>query len=57
MAIWGVGLGTAYLVWLYYRVVMGETNSGLKSLELELNPREVATLCRWPSLPCSSVLS
>ncbi len=44
MAIWGVALGTAYLVWLYYRVVMGETNSGLKSLELELNPREVATL-------------
>ncbi len=44
MAIWGVALGTTYLVWLYYRVVMGETNSGLDGLELELNPREVATL-------------
>ena len=44
MAIWGVALGTTYLVWLYYRVVMGETNSGLEKLELELNPREVATL-------------
>ncbi len=44
MAIWGVALGTAYLVWLYYRVVMGETNSGFLGLELELNPREVATL-------------
>ena len=44
MAIWGVALGTTYLVWLYYRVAMGETNSGLDGLALELNPREVATL-------------
>ena len=44
MAIWGVALGTTYLVWLYYRVVMGETNSALETLELGLNPREVATL-------------
>ena len=44
MAVWGVALGTAYLVWLYYRVVMGETNSGLEGLKLELNAREVATL-------------
>jgi len=43
-AIWGVALGTAYLVWLYYRVVMGDINPGLASLKLELNPREVATL-------------
>ena len=44
MAVWGVALGTAYLVWLFYRVVMGEVNPGLNGLKLELNPREVATL-------------
>src|SRR5262245_61146164 len=26
MAVWGVALGTAYIVWLYYRVVMGKLN-------------------------------
>src|SRR5207244_673369 len=25
MAVWGVALGTAYLVWLFYRVAMGES--------------------------------
>ena len=44
MAVWGVALGTAYLVWLYYRVVMGDLNPGLEGLKLELNAREVATL-------------
>ena len=44
MAVWGVSLGTAYLVWLYYRVVMGKMNPGLEGLKLELNAREVATL-------------
>jgi len=44
MAVWGVALGTAYLVWLYYRVVMGEMNPTLAGLKLELNAREVATL-------------
>ena len=44
MAIWGVALGTVYMVWLYYRVVMGETHPGLVGLRLELNLREVATL-------------
>ena len=43
-AIWGVALGTTYLIWLYYRVVMGEMNPGLEGLKLELNAREVATL-------------
>src|SRR5437773_2521538 len=43
-AVWGVALGTAYLIWLYYRVVMGEMNPGLAGLKLELNAREVATL-------------
>ena len=44
MAVWGVALGTTYLLWLYYRVVMGKTNPGLAGLKLELNAREVATL-------------
>ena len=43
-AVWGVALGTAYMVWLYYRVVMGKLNPGLEGLRLELNAREVATL-------------
>jgi NADH-quinone oxidoreductase subunit M len=43
-AIWGVALGTTYIVWLYSRVVMGETNPSLAGLGLELNAREVATL-------------
>ena len=44
MAIWGVALGTIYLLWLYYRVVMGDLNPGLEGLKLELNVREVVTL-------------
>ena len=44
MAVWGVALGTAYLIWFYYRVVMGQLNPGLEGLRLELNAREVATL-------------
>ncbi len=44
LAIWGVVLGTIYLVWLFYRVVMGELNPGLKGMKLELSAREVATL-------------
>ncbi len=43
-AVWGVALGTTYLVWLYYRVVMGPPNPTLAGLELELNARELATL-------------
>ena len=43
-AVWGVALGTAYMVWLYYRMVMGQTNPGLEGLELELNSRELVTL-------------
>ena len=44
MAVWGVALGTMYLVWLFYRVVMGEINPGLVKLKLELSAREVVTL-------------
>ena len=50
MAIWGVALGTTYLVWLYYRVAMGELNPGLKGLKLELSAREIATLAPLASL-------
>jgi NADH-quinone oxidoreductase subunit M len=42
--VWGVALGTAYLVWLFYRVAMGESNPALVGLKLELNAREMATL-------------
>jgi NADH-quinone oxidoreductase subunit M len=44
MAVWGVALGTTYILWLYYRVALGETNPGLQGLRLDLNAREVATL-------------
>jgi len=45
MAIWGVALGTAYILWLYYRVVLGQLNEGLRDLRhLDLNVREMATL-------------
>jgi NADH-quinone oxidoreductase subunit M len=44
MAIWGVALGTTYLAWLYYRVAMGQLNSALEGLKLELGFREFATL-------------
>ena len=44
MAVWGVALGTAYIVWLFYRVAMGESNPALVGLKLELNAREMATL-------------
>jgi len=43
-AVWGVALGTAYMVWLFYRMVMGKPNPGLEGLKLELNARELATL-------------
>ena len=45
MAVWGVALGTAYVLWLYYRVALGDVRSGLRGLlHLDLNAREVATL-------------
>jgi NADH-quinone oxidoreductase subunit M len=43
-AVWGVVLGTTYMVWLYYRVVMGAPNPGLSEFKLELGVREVVTL-------------
>jgi NADH-quinone oxidoreductase subunit M len=44
MAVWGVALGTTYILWLFYRMVMGETRPALRELRLDLNAREVATL-------------
>jgi len=44
MAVWGVALGTTYLLWFFYRVAMGEPNPGLRGLSLDLNFREMITL-------------
>jgi NADH-quinone oxidoreductase subunit M len=44
MAVWGVVLGTTYIVWLYYRVALGDVNPGLRELRLDINAREIATL-------------
>ncbi len=43
-SILGVILGTTYMVWLYYRVVMNEANSSTKSRLFDLELREIATL-------------
>jgi NADH-quinone oxidoreductase subunit M len=42
--IWGVALGTTYMLWLYYRVVMSDARPRFQQLRLDLNAREVATL-------------
>jgi NADH-quinone oxidoreductase subunit M len=42
--VWGVVLGTTYIIWLYYRVIMGKINPALAGLKLDLNAREVAIL-------------
>src|SRR5437660_7240067 len=42
MAVWGVALGTTYILWLYYRVALGEVKPALRSLRLELDLREAA---------------
>jgi NADH-quinone oxidoreductase subunit M len=44
LAVWGVALGTTYILWLYYRVVMGDPRPGLRGLRLDLNGREMVTL-------------
>jgi NADH-quinone oxidoreductase subunit M len=44
MAVWGVALGTTYIVWLYYRVALGEVKPALGRPGLDLDAREVATL-------------
>ena len=30
MAVWGVALGTTYMLWLFYRVVIGELSPGVR---------------------------
>ena len=50
MAVWGVALGTTYILWLYYRVALGEVKPGLQALRLELGLREVATLAPMAAL-------
>ena len=42
--VWGVALGTTYILWLYYRVALGGTKPAMRELRLELNAREAATL-------------
>jgi NADH-quinone oxidoreductase subunit M len=44
MGVWGVALGTTYILWLYYRVVLGEVNPGLQGHTPDINVREIATL-------------
>jgi NADH-quinone oxidoreductase subunit M len=47
MAIWGVALGTTYVLWLYYRIAFGEVKPSVRvrqGLSLDLNWREFATL-------------
>jgi len=44
MGVWGVALGTTYILWLFYRVVLGDVGSGLRGPSLDLDVREVATL-------------
>jgi NADH-quinone oxidoreductase subunit M len=44
MAVWGIALGATYIVWLYYRLVLGDVRPTLRGLSLDLNAREVATL-------------
>jgi NADH-quinone oxidoreductase subunit M len=44
MGVWGVALGTTYILWLYYRVVLGEVNPRLMGHVFDINAREIATL-------------
>jgi NADH-quinone oxidoreductase subunit M len=43
MAVWGVALGTTYIIWLYYRMALGDTRLG-RSHGPDLTVREMATL-------------
>lgn len=44
LSIWGVVLGVTYMVWLYYRVVLNETNVKIKHHLFDMDMREVLTL-------------
>jgi NADH-quinone oxidoreductase subunit M len=43
-AVWGVALGTTYILWLYYRVALGQAKPALQGRRLEIKVREIATL-------------
>jgi len=43
-AVWGVALGTTYILWLYYRVALGQPKAALQGLRLEVKTREFAIL-------------
>jgi NADH-quinone oxidoreductase subunit M len=43
-AVWGVALGTTYILWLYYRMALGPAKPALEGLRLEIKAREIATL-------------
>jgi NADH-quinone oxidoreductase subunit M len=53
MAVWGVALGTTYILWLYYRVALGEVKPALRAHRLDLDVREVATLAPMAFLAVS----
>jgi NADH-quinone oxidoreductase subunit M len=44
LSIWGVILGVAYMVWLYYRVALNEINPNTEHHLFDINAREVCTL-------------
>ena len=44
LSIIGVVLGAAYMIWLYYRVILNEINLKTKSMLSDLTSREVITL-------------
>jgi NADH-quinone oxidoreductase subunit M len=44
LAVWGVALGAAYVLWLFYRMVIGEVGSAVRGVRLDLDVREIATL-------------
>jgi NADH-quinone oxidoreductase subunit M len=44
-AVWGVALGAAYILWLFYRLVPGNLGPGLEARRrIDLDVREIATL-------------
>jgi NADH-quinone oxidoreductase subunit M len=43
-AVWGVALGAAYVLWLFYRMALGDPRPAFRSLHLDLNFREAVTL-------------
>ncbi|MCK5512463.1 MAG: NADH-quinone oxidoreductase subunit M, partial [Thermodesulfovibrionia bacterium] len=44
LSVWGVILGVTYMAWLYYRVVLNETNPKIKPHLYDMDLREIATL-------------